>query len=421
MLFVWFFKIPNEARADQTSYTISDGSMSAALVSGSCDTSLTNTTVTDGAQGTVITSTCVGRNDSPNVKWTKSLSWETMGVPTGATVTQIDGSFKYRVVQESHAATQTMGTMQLQDSADTASCAASDLEASFDPGAVNANFTTRNSSGTVNVSAGCQTSSTSVTIRMNMIPATGNNAAATSELRIDDVSLTITYTPAVATLTQNNFLIYVDNDSLDPTEKWGNPDIGGGSENSTLLSLPVSNDPVDPTDEVRIRMNLTIGITTLTAAEEDFILQYAEANDCTTTTSWTDVSAAGVGSVWEFADSNVTDNTVLSTETPGAGELNLTDSDKAGRYNKSDPTTTNPYAVTSGQDLEWDWHLEYVGGAEAHTYCFRMTRNNGGATALDGYNADSYPKIDTRPSVNDQMRHGNFFSSGLERGFFWVD
>ena len=225
---------------------------------------------------------------------------------------------------------------------------------------------------------------------------------------------------ATTTLTQNNFLIYVDNDVLDPTDIWGNPDIGGGSENSALDALPYSNNPVDVNDEVRLRMNITVTDATLPASTEGFILQYAEASSCVAATGWTDMAAAGAGSVWEFADSTVTDNTALSGDPPTGGDLNLAESDVAGRYNKSDSTTINPFEVLSTpEDLEWDWHIEYVGNAEAHTYCFRMRKDD--PADLDGYNSDSYPRVDTRPSTADQMRHGSFFTTGIERGFFWVD
>lgn len=225
---------------------------------------------------------------------------------------------------------------------------------------------------------------------------------------------------AAITLTQNNFLIYVDNDALDPTDIWGNPDIGGGSENSTLDALPFSNDPIDVNDEVRLRMNITVTSLALPASTEGFILQYAEASSCAAATGWTDVPAAAGGTIWEFADSTVTDNTALSGDPPTGGDLNLTESDRAGRYNKSDSTTTNPFEVlATPEDLEWDWHIEYVGNAEAHTYCFRMRTDAPGD--LDGYNADSFPRVDTRPGTADQLRHGNFFTTGIERGFFWAD
>lgn len=218
-------------------------------------------------------------------------------------------------------------------------------------------------------------------------------------------------------LTQNDWRLYVDNDALDPTDPWGNPDLG---ENTALVAVPPSNDPIDPGDEVRIRMSVAVTSATLAAGGEGFILQYKETNDCTDAAAWTDIDAAGGAGTWRFAASGVADNTALSGDPPTAGDLNLTVSDRAGRYNKSDPTSTNPFAVNVSEDLEWDWHVQYNGNAEAHTYCFRMIRDD--ATALNAYNSDSYPKVDTRPAATpDFMRHGNFFTTGQERGFFWAD
>ncbi len=118
------------------------------------------------------------------------------------------------------------------------------------------------------------------------------------------------------------------------------------------------------------------------------------------------------GGTWRFAASTVVDNTTLTT-------LKISTSNVAGRYSKSDPTSTNPNAVPSGQNLEWDWHVEYNGDAAAHVYCFRMENDAGGA--LNAYNADSYPKIETRPGISNLLRHGEFFSSGTEKGYFWAD
>jgi len=228
--------------------------------------------------------------------------------------------------------------------------------------------------------------------------------------------ITLNDAAAVVTLTQNDFRIYVDNDALDPTDPWGNPDL---AENEALTAVPPSNDPIDPNDEVRIRMSIAVTDAPLAAAGEAFILQHGQGDDCTAITSWTDVPANGGGPPWEFALSSVTDNTALGADPPLAGELNLTVSDVVGRYNKSDPTTTNPFEVLAGEDLEWDWHIIYTGSAGAATYCFRMRKDD--PADLDGYNSDSFPRIDIRPSTADQLRHGNFFTEGVERGFFWAD
>ncbi|HEU4677156.1 MAG TPA: hypothetical protein VFS75_00365 [Candidatus Paceibacterota bacterium] len=187
---------PLRAAADTVTYTVSDASFSSS-VSGACDTSITNATTTDGAQGTVLTSTCVGKSDTPVVSWTKSLTWEDMGVPVGATVSSVDGSFKYRVAQESVSATQA-AALALNDSGDVSACTTSSLEVSFDPGAVSGTYSTRNATGTVPVKGICAFSYNQVTLHLSLTPATGNNNSATSELRADDVQLVITYMPSLA-------------------------------------------------------------------------------------------------------------------------------------------------------------------------------------------------------------------------------
>ncbi len=212
-------------------------------------------------------------------------------------------------------------------------------------------------------------------------------------------------------LTQNDWRIYVDNDTIDPTDPWPSGSLNL-AENEALRAIPAANDPIDPGDEIRLRMTIEVSSSTLSAGSEGFILQYKETNDCTDATSWTDVDASGGSGTWRFASSSVTDGTALTT-------LKLTVADIAGRYSKSDPTSTNPNAVSAGQDLEWDWHIEYNGTESSRTFCFRMIRDD--STALDAYNSDSYPKVDTRPGTANLMRHGNFFSTGVERGFFWAD
>ena len=184
-----------------------------------------------------------------------------------------------------------------------------------------------------------------------------------------DGQIRLTYF-AVSVLTQNDFEFWEDNAALTPTSIWGTPDI---AENVALNAVPVGNDPIDPGDEIRIRMNISVSSADLAAGSEGFILAYSEAQDCTTASSWTDVDVAGGGGTWIFSsDTDVADNTTLTT-------LLITGSDVAGRYNRSDPTSTNPNTVTTGQDLEWDWHIVYNSGNSpgAKTFCFRMERDDG--------------------------------------------
>ena len=160
------------------------------LESGGCDTSLTTGDATDGAQGNTVFATCVGRNDSPIGTWRKNLTWEAMGVTVGHIVLTVDVSFAYRVVQESHAATQSMGAL-IFDSTGVSACTTSQVETNFDPGAPNAGYTVRNAVGVIAVEVGCNPSDTEVQLRLRMSPVSGNNASAISEQRGDDYTLTI--------------------------------------------------------------------------------------------------------------------------------------------------------------------------------------------------------------------------------------
>jgi hypothetical protein len=195
------------APAAAQTYTVSDASFTASVVTGACDTSLTNSTPTDGAQGAVVSSNCTGRNDTPVVRWSKSLTWEQMGVTPGHVVSQVDGSFLYRQAAESHTATQTVGPMQLFNGANSAACASADLESGFDPATTSSTYSTRDSGGARSVNAECSASNTNVTIRFDLTPATGNNTAANSELRVDDVRLVITAAPGSQPRTKRQTII----------------------------------------------------------------------------------------------------------------------------------------------------------------------------------------------------------------------
>jgi hypothetical protein len=271
---------------------------------------------------------------------------------------------------------------------------------------------TDSSNNNTNVTGAVFEASLSTSLDLNnlkvgfIIAKGGGGGDSTADVQIYDVWTEGTWT-AVTTLTQNDWLLMVDNDVLTPLDAWpsGARDL---TDNVALTPLPYANDPVDPSDEIRIRMTIAVTGADLAAETESFILEHGKADDCTVVGSWT---AVGTGD-WGFASSSVGDNTTLTTLKVGVADV-------AGRYNRSDPTTTNPNLVPAGQDMEWDWHVVYNGSAGAGTYCFRMRKDD--PADLDAYEATGYPKISTRPAVGDQMRHGEFFSSSAEQGFFWVD
>ncbi len=346
----------------------------------------------------------LGRNKVNDNYWEWTGTWEDLGVPSGGTVTQIRVNAGYTKCTEFNVAdTFTVGPYELRDSGGT-------LIATLWSGrlgtAVDSSWVAIGAQADQNVTAGNQASGTTVKLRLNNHLDNANNGSAAISVYDDEVSFVITYTSAVTYLTQNDFEIFVDNNVLTPTDVWPSG-ARNLAENEVLTPLPVANDPVDQSDEVRIRMNVAVTVAELAAGGEAFTLQHAKADDCTAVSSWTEV---GTGD-WGFATSSVSNNTTLTSTV-------IDTSTVLGRYNNADPSSTNPNAVPSGQSVEWDWHVVYNGSAGAGTYCFRMRTDTGD---LDGYEDTGYPKISTRPAVGDQMRHGGFFSSSAEQGFFWVD
>lgn len=211
-----------------------------------------------------------------------------------------------------------------------------------------------------------------------------------------------TIVAGASTFTQNYYRWYVDNDSTNPTDVWGNPDL---AENATLSPLPSTNDPPSAAQELRLRVNITIGTANLSATSQQFKIQFKAGTDGSCTTgSWTDVGAA---QAWEFASSSVSDGATITSV--------LSNSDVAGQYSKTNPTTTNANAANTAQDIEYDFHLIGTNSLAAKRYSFRVVESDG--TVFTAYN--NCPTLTTEPGTDNFMRHGNFFSDEVEQGLFW--
>lgn len=209
-----------------------------------------------------------------------------------------------------------------------------------------------------------------------------------------------------STFTLSTYRFYTDNDGTNPTDPWGAPDLG---ENTLITTVPATNDSPEPTDELRLRVAITIGGANLSASSQQFKLQYKAGTDASCTTgSWTDVGAGGGGAIWRFASSSVTDGTDLT-----AAKISVTD--VLEEYIKSNPTGTNPNAATVGQDIEYDFHLEHNGAADATTYSFRVVESDG--TVFSAYT--NCPTLETRPGSSNLLRHGAHFVDNSEKGFIW--
>ncbi|MBP7842409.1 DUF2341 domain-containing protein [Candidatus Woesebacteria bacterium] len=208
--------------------------------------------------------------------------------------------------------------------------------------------------------------------------------------------------------TQSSYRFYVDSDNQDVTDPWGNPNI---AEDTILALLPVSNEAPQDTDEVRVRVAITVSGSDLTASTKQFKLQYKTGSDASCTTgTWTDVGVGGGGEIWRYATSGVTDGTTLTA-------TKLSVSDILGVYAKANPTATNPNGATVGQALEYDFHLNNNGAATGSTYSFRVVESDD--TPL---NYTYCPTLTTKQVTSQELRHGNVFSqNGVEQGFTRAD
>jgi len=242
-----------------------------------------------------------------------------------------------------------------------------------------------------------QTLTSNITCSCGTCTNSGNN---------DDVETTPFWVFASNVLTQNDFRFYADSDTNDVSDPWGNPDL---AENESTDVVPTSDGALESGDEIRVRANVTSSCA-LAGAQVELKLQYAEGPSCYRATSWTDVGAGGGGSIWRYATSSVTDGAEITSTV-------LTDTDVAGRYVKSAAPGTNPNSLTAGQDMEWDFHVENNGATAAASYCYRAVQSDD--TVLDTYT--NYPRLETLPSTDKIMRHGNVFVGGQEKGFTWVD
>ncbi len=225
-----------------------------------------------------------------------------------------------------------------------------------------------------------------------------------------------TATVAASTFTQNNFAWYVNpgTPSENVTDLWGNPDI---TENNIITPVPPSNDPPDTTQELRLRMNITVNAVVIGANERWFKLQFRTGTDSDCSTgSWTDVGAAAGGEAFIYtSQTDVADDTTLTVS-------KLTGTDRLETYSRIKPANTPTGTSATGEDIEFDFHFLGTNSVSAERYLFRVYEANSDGTdlaVLDGYT--NCPILHTEPGIESQMRHGNIFSGNLEQGFFWAD
>lgn len=134
----------------------------------------------------------IGRNKSMTGYFSKAYTWENLGVPAGDTVDTVNGQWDSKRLWVNIACNNggTTGGMQIFDSGNTAEITASAVEPNIWVGD-DATWTNHNPTGAVAVNNGYKASTTTITLRLNVNPYTGNNAAGECEIRGDNYKLTI--------------------------------------------------------------------------------------------------------------------------------------------------------------------------------------------------------------------------------------
>lgn len=125
------------------------------------------------------------------------VTWETLGVPAGATVNSVDGSYSWYCSQYLTGAASNSGDLTITDAANAN---AATLEAGV---AFSATTTTaaRNASAAIAIPAAIQPSASAIKVRLLGSIVTGNSGTASVTRVSDNVSLTINYTTTVSLLT----------------------------------------------------------------------------------------------------------------------------------------------------------------------------------------------------------------------------
>ncbi|MBI2003535.1 MAG: hypothetical protein HYS78_00945 [Parcubacteria group bacterium] len=214
VIFVWIFsgwplgpwKV-QEARAVVTTVESWDSDLNSWTWTSIVDNGgLASTEGFDGADGnpagSVFNDMTNGKNKTNEGYFSKTFTWENLGVTAGNIVTQVDGKFDYSHPIETHAAVQSLGLM-IYDSANSTNITDpdADLETAFDPGAPSGTWSTRDTDGAKSIDSGQQASTTTITVRVYILTASGNNNGADSRNLMDNIVFTITEeTPATADL-----------------------------------------------------------------------------------------------------------------------------------------------------------------------------------------------------------------------------
>ncbi|MDO8269414.1 MAG: M23 family metallopeptidase [Candidatus Levybacteria bacterium] len=202
----------------------------------------------------------------------------------------------------------------------------------------------------------------------------------------------------------------------------------------------LANEDVAPTDfspsgaTVRLRYNFA-ELSGMAETNTRKKLQFVDSVTCSdpdscASSNWTDVGAQGSGAAWRYADCDSSDAT--QDDDDSIGSQKLTGSTQNGTFveNGTAASVSDHNALAT---IEYDYCLETNGATGSTTYYFRASdleqgtiyrdqRSGSGANTCgpSSNQACTYPSIQTGvsgPTLGQTMRHGKWFSNGVEQPF----
>jgi hypothetical protein len=121
------------------------------------------------------------------------------------------------------------------------------------------------------------------------------------------------------------------------------------------------------------------------------------------------------------ATANYVDGANSTNVTTGAGVItDPSGTFTAGKLVESPSNSTGSLTINSNNFTEIEYALQANNNAsEGGNYCLRVSNNGTPLTTYSQYAAVQIAI--TGPTTDQLLRHGNWFSGGVEQGFFWAD
>lgn len=182
--------------------------------------------------------------------------------------------------------------------------------------------------------------------------------------------------------TQASSRWYVNTNNQTPADAWPS----GASNLLEREPITASDEPVKSGEEIRLRMNVSVGNATSTSGSS-FKLQYATTTAiCSDATVWSDVGDSSSSTAkWRgYVNTTPSDGSTLSSTLLGSTTV-------AATYEEDGVASSTPNDINVDDYGEWDFVLEQNGAEAGTQYCFRMVEGDGSAF----FSYDHYPQLVT--------------------------